>query len=108
MNEDTHIYLYAKGHYAKTDVVKDLRIILGKRCAISPEYISNSDILLTLSQILYPLIQNEYHFADIVRELVNCKSFESSVRAILSKIALCRTVGLDIGSADPNILPLRK
>lgn len=108
MNENTHIYLYAKGWYQETDTVRDLRIIIGRRNAISPEYISNSDIIIVLCGVLYPLIGNEWHFAEVVRDLINCHSFDSGIRSILTKISLCKITGLDIGKPDPNILPLRK
>ncbi len=36
-NADSHIYLYAKGHYQRGNLIEDLKKIFGERSAIDPE-----------------------------------------------------------------------
>lgn len=47
-NCDSHIYLYAKGWYERTDPIEDLKVLYGKRSGIDAEYISISDICFCL------------------------------------------------------------
>ena len=44
-NYDSHIYLYAKNWYKKTNVIEDLKILYGKRNGLEPEHISTNNIL---------------------------------------------------------------
>jgi hypothetical protein len=45
VNYDKHIYLYAKHHYVRNNIIEDLKIIYGKRNGIDPEHMQVRDII---------------------------------------------------------------
>lgn len=53
---DSQVALYAKGWYKETNILEDLKIILGKICLLETKYISDTDLLqqtaLTLHKCL--------------------------------------------------------
>jgi hypothetical protein len=53
INVDSHIYLYAKGWYKKTNVIEDLKVLYGKRNGIDSEYISVNHILCCLTKLAF-------------------------------------------------------
>jgi len=53
INSETHFYLYAKGHYKKTNILEDLRKIQSERCGIKFEHTSDTDALSTLTDLAF-------------------------------------------------------
>jgi len=69
-NCDSHIYLYAKGHYLKSDLWEDLRKIMSLRSMGTPDNkVTISDILLVLLSITYKYIDSKHRFLDFVNDL---------------------------------------
>jgi hypothetical protein len=54
-----HVYLYAKHHYKRGDLVKDLSVILGERAGIEPEYFERNpqDIVSCLLPLAFDAIK---------------------------------------------------
>ena len=121
-NADSHIYLYAKGWYKKTDVIEDLKIILGERSLLYPEHVSVDDIVSVLSKIAYPYIKDEYEFARFLADILPCNSWQygekneknielNIINKLLSVLSLTTVKEKDVviiplDKPDPNILPL--
>jgi hypothetical protein len=80
-NCNTHIYLYAKGHYKRNDVIEDLRILVAERCGQYNECskegrVSKNDVCIVLTHIIRPyVIKNSHYLFD---ELLNDISPENS------------------------------
>jgi len=65
INSYSHVYLYAKHWYKHTDVVADMKILIGKRCGIDVKYISVTDIVGQLTDLVWLSITrsgNPIHF----------------------------------------------
>jgi hypothetical protein len=45
---DSQIVLYAKGHFKRTDVMSDLKVLVGYRCGFGPELVSENSIFQVL------------------------------------------------------------
>ena len=63
-----HIYLYAKGHYKRTDVIEDLRKILAERNALEPEDVAKFVILNVVSKLAFNEIKNDDRFQKLIEE----------------------------------------
>jgi hypothetical protein len=50
---DSQVALYAKGWYKETDIIEDLKIILGKICLLETKFISDTDLLQQTAQTLH-------------------------------------------------------
>ena len=128
-NSDSHIYLYAKHHYKRGDIVEDLQKILSKRSALPVECITKEDIILVLSSIVYPEINSKYRFRDLLNDILpknawivggsskieENKDIELNIiRKFLSIIAHTTIIGengkrlIELDEPDSNILPLNK
>jgi hypothetical protein len=103
VNPDTHIWLYAKNWYKKTDIIEDLKVIMGKRCALYPEQVKQKDIEIILLDIMYHHINNEYRFNDFVLSCVE----DGVIKTCLSFMAITEVKDIEggIGEPDYNILP---
>lgn len=136
-NIHSHIYLYAKGHYERGDVVEDLKIIIGQICATDPEFLSKNDVCHYLTKIAF-LHMNELFidpltsFRDFIFDLdpKNCwkvgyrvkvykeskepYDFETAVICkCLSVIQMAdvrrgNKILIELDEPDPNLLPLHK
>lgn len=117
MNPNTHIYLYAKGHYAKNDIIDDLKIIMGHRSMISPENIQMDDIWNVISSLTFKHIVEsgnpENSFQQFVLKLMPWDNkiiynefWKNLFSSCLSILRFVRVENLDLGKADSNILPL--
>jgi hypothetical protein len=62
------IYLYAKHWYKRTNIIEDMKIILGNRSGISPKFISLGDIFYVLGHITYPHI-DERIFLEFINDI---------------------------------------
>lgn len=51
-----HVWLYAKYQYKRTDLLEDLKVIIGHETAIPPEQVKIADILTIVCEIAAPLI----------------------------------------------------
>ena len=121
MNPNTNLYLYAKGHYQRNNLIKDLQAIIGDMCAIKPEYVDTWGIITILCSAVQPHLVN----ADLSRTLLSLLrraspggawktgqdggSYEVRVMgALLTILQLAKVRGLDLGEPDPNILELKE
>ena len=118
-NCDRHIFLYAKGWYKKVDVLEDLRILVGARCAIETKHISNSDILTVVGGLYYDYI-SKHNFELLFRDMFNdIYHFQASDKTDIRKVLrlmlreLCMTtvkngkggIILRLGKPDYTLLP---
>lgn len=132
INKYTHIILYAKNWYKITDVINDLKIIIGKVFLLDPEHIDINSIATCLLQIVVEQIinipiKNDSDKDNVFRKITDLiwslhpknrwwvggseeDSFEMGIiRKCLSVIKLTSIKNLDsVGNPDPNILPLRE
>lgn len=66
-NADSHIYLYAKGHYLTSkNPFNDLRKIYAARNGCDAQYISDKDILDSMLTLTYQHIKSEHAFKEFV------------------------------------------
>jgi len=117
-NPDSHIYLYAKGWYEKTDVVEDLKVIFGERNAIEPDYITEEDLVLMLLNITWPHIKDSGNpalmFKEFVMELNEKNYWKLSYdndwtfnKAVIEKcLSVLSMVIIPLDAPDQSILPL--
>jgi len=108
MNADTHIYLYAKGHYQTNDILEDLRQIVAHRSNLSPTDVSNRLIVLVVAEVAYSHIKGEQAFVELVSKLADCRNVREFLKVLLVPILLCKTAGLNLGKSDSSVLPLNK
>jgi hypothetical protein len=125
INPNTHIYLYAKGHYQKTDnVIDDLKLIISNRNKIPIEHISKIYVINILLKITYFHISNKFNsislFSDFVISLapenhwkISSKKLEIHEAIIYKCLSILRSVKVvdmpdTLGNPDPDILPLRR
>jgi len=115
-----HLYLYAKGHYVRTNIVEDLKIIVGRITWVYPEHTDKGDILYWLTKEAYKHMKNGHDgFFDFIsiffpenQFYVNegDDSIDMIIKKCLSILSLTKVCDIDIvlGEADRNILPLIK
>ena len=123
MNSYTHFYLYAKGHYMKSDdIIDDLKYILSERSAIPVERCLATDIVDILLSLVYKHITEsgnpEMYFKDFILKLKRpflCKNvitYEemklSIIKSSLIILEMTNVKDLNLGEVDGNILPLEK
>ena len=58
-NSNSHIYLYAKGHYLSKVMMDDLQVILAQRNAVDSVYLQDHDILQIILGITVPFLQKK-------------------------------------------------
>lgn len=122
-NADSHLYLYAKGHYQKDNLIEDMKKILSERSNIPKEYIQTQDILVVLLRLTYKHIKgNEGKFTNFMFGLLpdyiwkfggkaeekiditiirNCLSILQNVRVKNEGKIL-----IELDDPNPDILPL--
>ena len=123
---DRHIYLYAKGHYQKGDLIEDLKRIVGERSSVLPEYITIQDIIVVLVSITYSVMVTKNHFKDSIMDLIlsldpsefwkisSLSDYDFSTALILKCLSIIKwtdvvrgeVILMDLGYADSNLLPL--
>ena len=122
-NADSHIYLYAKGWYKRTDIFEDLRVIYSHRNGVKPSDIRDDDILLLLSTLTFLHINNKNQFYDFIRrcfdlasvgprwsDLKNYIDLKSIIMGLLSILNLTKIkedgkVLIELDKPDYTILP---
>jgi hypothetical protein len=123
MNWDTHFYLYAKGHYQETDLVEDLKKIFARRSMVPLECCQPRDAARALLELAWKHITEsgnpEYHFIEFIDRLNPVDIFGKEcwsgrdgfwkvlLENCLSVLRFTKVAGLDLGKADPEILPLK-
>jgi len=127
-----HIYLYAKNHYERTDLLEDLKVIIGHTYLLDPVFVTKTDVARILLQLTHEyIVQDERSFFDFIKRINPSNldwyhkmqgveppeyDFELSlIQTCLSTLSLLqvrRTKDdgtweeiINIGEADPEILP---
>jgi hypothetical protein len=126
-----HLILYAKGHYKRTDLLADLKLIVAERCALDPEHVSNNDVWQVVSSALIEHAskrQMEEYLGrlfqkgiwDYNRESVISFAHDDDcpirralgmVTGILAHLPVLDKDGnviLELGQPDPKVLPLKE
>jgi len=119
MGNVRHLYLYAKGHYVREEIISDLRVIVGQITMIYPEHVDIDDILYWLTKEVYKYINNYDDFFSFIsahfpenRYLYDSPGEDNSyfimIKKCLSILSLTSVddIGYDIGVGDRKILPL--
>jgi hypothetical protein len=122
-NADSHVILYAKGWYEKTNTIDDLKKIYSVRNGIDAEYITINNILSCLLKLTYEYITCERHFIDFIAELnpdrwnFNKYSFDDDytygnavINKCLSVLSLIKGSDIKDGldKPDENVLSIRE
>ena len=131
---DRHFFLYAKGHYKKTETVKDLSMIICERNGLVPQVLPVDIILEILLELALEVVSEKDPFGygdgpyrKFCMELVQGMSYWTPdflwslrekgaeyVAITVCLVYLLNTSRLDIdsncplGEADPSVLPLNK
>ena len=111
-----HIYLYAKGHYKKANVMDDLRKILAYELSISEHYVNDDFVKKIVIEIAIEHLQDDRGQMSknyISEQLYNLVVSENKIEYSLI-ILTCSRVIDDEGNyiikldakPDPDILPL--
>jgi len=50
------LWLYAKGHYLRRDIWKELQILVALRCLLEPEHVSKGAVLSVLGGLVLPIL----------------------------------------------------
>lgn len=119
-----HLILYAKGWYKRGNLLDDVKIILGERCAIDPNYLTQADVWGCCVHAL-----EKYAPEDVFRFLndlftprnpktldkwfdPNCP-LEQAIQLILDILSrlkimdvYSRKILIDLGTPDEKLLPL--
>lgn len=131
-NSDSHIYLYAKGHYKVTDTIGDMKEIIAERCYFNAEDVSVGNIKSILLSIAFKIILNSgntEHFLEefieginpdnLWRIMTNQKKEEydfnlAVIEKCLSVIRFVKVLDdngkcvLELDKPNTNILPLKE
>lgn len=124
LNNHRHFYLYAKGHYKKTNTLMDLKAIQGEWGLMDPECLMKRDVVHLLLDIARPhIIKSDMSFRDFVKHVdpAYLWSFPMFVKEVgenydyqmalihtcLSFLALARVDEIEgeLGEPDERILP---
>ena len=119
VNEYSHFYLYAKNWYKKSDVFKDLIIILGEYTGTDVEYLTNSDVICMMLSIVHPIVaKKEQVFKDFIHDIRTESKSKRIVILTLDEIIIYKLLSIlrctnkddfgNLAKPDPEILPLVK
>lgn len=112
-----HIYLYAKGHYQRDPMISglksDLSRIIGAVCGLDHIHIPIRDIYQILCGLVYRHFKQESHFTDMMMRVLAANDEDERIYAFLCVLSVVKvrdgdTVLMDLGAADPNVLPLNE
>jgi hypothetical protein len=131
-NTLSHLYLYAKGHYEKNDVVEDLKIIVGQICGIDPKHLSTNDVARFVIKYAFQHMNEQFAdpltaFRDFLVDIppehcsrvgyyLKGKPYDFDIAVIHKCLSvLCMVdvrkgdkIVLELDVPDPAILPLKK
>ena len=68
INPYSHFYLYAKGHYIKSDIHSDLKNIMAEFTGIDQSLVKTIDIINVLANVVYHHI-NKQKFFNLINDL---------------------------------------
>jgi len=85
-NWDSHIWLYAKHWYERTDVVEDLKKILADRSGIEVGHINIQFIFIVLCEIVYPYLTENNFVTFLEDSFKNTLGLEYKTSTTLSKL----------------------
>ena len=132
-NSDSHIFLYAKGHYEKDDLIQDMKRIVGEMVNIESKYMCVGDIVQVLLNVVHPYIRSSHDFINFVLDLQASRywklttgsdwelvasndpyTFEkATIRKCLSILMMIKVhdyatgeTFVELDDQDPSILPL--
>lgn len=109
MNPDTHLYLYAKGHYKKTDKTNDIRRIVARRANMRFQDISKESALIVLRNVTSKEIKRSFTYEGMpwaISDLASRIEKDGIIEACLHFLACAIVTDLELGEPDPNILEL--
>ena len=112
MERYRHFYLYAKGHYLKSDIIEDLRKITAEYCMFDIADTTVYDIVSGLSMAVKPYIDFEKFINDLMLFETYSDNINNDFELILIQTMLSTVKFVDkksmsrIGEPDPTILPL--
>ena len=125
LNIHRNFYLYAKGHYKRTETLMDLKAIQGEWGGIDPECLMKRDVAQLLLEIARShIIKNELSFRDFVKyidpaylwsfpafvkEVGDNYDYQSAIiHCCLSFLQLAKVNEIDgaLGKPNPQILPI--
>ncbi len=116
-NCDSHIILYAKGWYKRTNCEDDLKIILAHRNGCEKEHVSRESIIIVLTGIVYPYLTEHYFreisirtFSKFHQSLYKMNEFEMFLNEMLSILSALQIknsdkILIELDEPDYNILP---
>jgi len=105
-NDIRHLYLYAKGHYERSNKIDDLKIIVGVISWVYPEFIIEKDIHIWLLKEVYKYLCTEDDFISFLNDdMFNKKDLIDRCLSVL-KFQRISDIDIELGKPDPNILPL--
>jgi len=105
-NDIRHLYLYAKGHYERSNKIDDLKIIVGVISWVYPEFIIEKDISIWLLKEVYKYLCTEDDFIRFLNDdMFNKKDLIDRCLSVL-KFQRISDIDIELGKPDPNILPL--
>jgi hypothetical protein len=115
MNPYTHIYLYAKHHYHRSDIKEDLRQIVAHQVGVPT--VSDRHTLYFVLDLVFKHIQSSYTFWGFVKQTLPehrwCIGADEDddlltlyLRSCLSVLMMTEVKDLNLGDPDPDILPL--
>lgn len=117
---NAHIILYAKNWYKRGNMLNDLKIIIGKKCGMTPDCICEEDIVTTLLKVSVDHVltdgdTGEKMFGFVLdlhpvnRWRFGCDKEENFnmilIRKCLSVLMLSKPKE-NLGMPDPSILPI--
>lgn len=126
INSYSHIYLYAKHWYKRTDPIKDLKILISNRCGIDVNYINVRECVGQLVDLVWLAINKsgnpQYFFCEFISDITFDQDFwkfgsteETKMDVVvinkcLSVLSLTRISDIDgkLAEPDSNILPFEK
>lgn len=123
-NAFTHFYLYAKGHYQRSDTISDLRKVMGHSYSLHNEGVTIGNLLDALLPLAFEEMQRDgdwdYNLVSFFHDLHPDNTFQvlsqgdasgmpyayRLIEVCLSRLRLARVAGLNLGEPDGDILPL--
>jgi len=84
VNCDSHLWLYAKNHYIRTDIWEDVKLLIALRCLLEPEYVTKGGVLSVMGGIVLPYLQeNKRLLEEFIGKLSPDHSWHYSLQELL-------------------------
>ena len=121
MDNLRHFYLYAKGHYKRSEhIFDDLKKILERYSSVNEKYISKEDVLGVLNDIAFGYINKKWELLDFVQDInpVNIVGIYKKEQSFFDRTAIAylnrlwwlnvKDIEGDLGKPDPTLLDLKE